>query len=1098
MQISQERRSKKQRSAVSLNRATPYLSAAVFQLPITIDGKPINILIDSGSDFSILPPHVCNLSALDRQTPLPHILSANHHPLVVHGWFHARVTMQNLECPWTFLCADSVAILGSDFFAAKNLLINCRTRQLISVPGEPHTVSATAQQTTETAASNPPPTHPSDPSMTLEDILAQYQDLFDESSSSLTIHPHTVCHQITTSSKIISSRPYRLPLAKIEEVRVMFDDMLSKGIITPSDSPYASPLVLVQKKDGSMRPCVDYRRLNEITIPDQYNLPRIEDLIQSVTGRFFSTLDLRAGYHQIPMDPEDAPKTAVITPFGLFHFLRMPFGLRNAGATFQRFLHQVTRGLPGVVVYVDDILVFGDTLEEHHQRLRALLSRLREYCLKANGRKCHFAKQEVKFLGYALSHEGYAPNPERIEALLSFTTPTTLSEVKRFIGMVNFYRQHILHFAEVMSPLYKLREPFAWTTDANDAFHVIQDRLAKVTLLRTPDPKQVFHVYTDASNIATGATITQKGYPLAFYSSRLSPPERRYSTFDREALAVIKTVRAYKHWFLESTTVIHTDHKPLLGLTHMKDPSPRQSRWISFLTQMNVTWVYEPGCQNTAADYFSRPTADDGDTGGEKTAGAMTLDSIGPPEWHETLKTFNPLQEERNLESLVLKKFNDYWFDVSTGRQRLLIPQPLRRPCFNLVHDLAHFGKEKTFHAISQRFVWPSMRKDIHLWCQECHQCQVNKPNSQPPRVPQPFVVHERFHTLHVDIVGPLPQSQRGRQYLVTMIDHFTRWIEAIPVKNISAENCANVLLEHWICRHGIPVNIVSDQGTQFESQLFNALLLRLGIQRHRTTAYHPQSNGAVERAHRTLKQCLRTFSDRETCWERALPFALLAMRTSLHASTKFPPSQLVFGSDIRLPADFISPRPPASQDTADFAQRLSSEVFRLLPIADRNQPTRHTPDVSPVSSWVWLKEPPGMQGALHPQYRGPYEVIDQSGPVISLKVHGKITKVNIDRVKPATFGEKDDQSPSCTSKETPTPPLATSPTSSMTSAPCEAPSAPGTLPSPCPPAPDRSRFGRPITYRFHGPKYVFHRRRQPTSQSITPSNGPKKSPSSD
>jgi hypothetical protein len=948
------------------------------------------------------------MKSLNRSKPLPNLVSANHQSIRVYGWIEADVSVDSIQCKWLFLCADSVALLGSDFFSAHHLLIDCTTRQLIPFhDSDDHRNKNThpvqniqsPQSHNQVAALNKESSlNLNNNNQELEQLIQEYKSLFTEDISQLNVNPTTVCHQIKTTGKIVSSRPYRLPLGKVEEVRSIFDDLLKTNIIVPSDSPYSSPLVLVQKKDGSLRPCVDYRRLNEITIPDQYSVPRIEDLVQAIHGRWFSSLDLRSGYHQIPMSPEDAPKTAVITPFGLFHFIRMPFGLRNAAATFQRFIHQVTRGLQGVVVYVDDVLVFADTLAEHNKRLRDLLEKLRQFDLKINDKKCTFAKEEISFLGYLINKEGYAPVPSRISALISYETPKNLVELKRFIGMATFYRQHIPHFSEIMAPFYKMNESFDWNANLEDTFQVIKKMLSNSALLSIPDPNHVFHVHTDASNIATGAAVSQKNKPLAFYSSRLSPAETRYSTFDREALAVVKAIRTYKHWFIGSRVVIHTDHKPLLNFMNMKDPSPRQARWIELLSQLVITWTYEPGSQNTAADYLSRQE-------NSVHTNAATLNDIGPPEWRAELLSYQP--ESKHSDSLQLRKVDGIWFDFSTSQPRLAIPPTLRRSCFELVHKSAHFGIKKTFSSIASRFVWPGMRQDIKMWCTSCQECQSAKNTSSPSREPLSFMVHERFHTVHIDIVGPLPISHKGNQYLLTIVDHFTRWLEAIPISNTSAESCASVFLSSWVARYGVPVNLISDQGPQFESALFNSVLQQMGIDRHRTTAYHPQSNGAVERTHRTLKQCIRALASTHSCWESSLPVILFTMRNSISEATQFPPSQLVFGGNLRAPADFVAPQPQMADScsTAEFYSSLIRNVQHILRVADDNQPMRTGSKVCQLPKWVWLKQPDSsFPSKLKPLFTGPHEVIRQDDTVITILLNGKHSRVNIDRLKPATL----------------------------------------------------------------------------------------------
>jgi cleavage and polyadenylation specificity factor subunit 1 len=1012
------------------------------------------------------------------------------------------VVVGPIQTTWKFLCVDSIPILGSDFLAAHSLLIDCRSRRLLSSTSvttpEIPVSRYHPNQKAQTVSSSMSTTVPGDNG--LLPLLDNFSEVFSEDLT-IASRSHPVMHQIHTDDRIVTSRPYRLPLGRLPEVRKIFDELLAKGIVTPSDSPYSSPLVLVTKKDGSLRPCVDYTRLNAITVGDQYPLPRIEDIIHSAKGQVFSTLDLRSGYHQIPMEPDDAQKTAVITPFGLFHFLRMPFGLKNAASTFQRFLDHVTRGLPGVWVYVDDILVCGDSLEEHNSRLQSLLDRLRSFNLRVNRAKCSFAQRQVSYLGYVISPEGYVPNPDRVAALQAFATPVDISQLRRFLGMANFYRLHVPHFSRLASPLFAVKEPFQWSPEADRAFRSLKAALSAVAILQLPDPMQPFHVYTDASNEAIGATILQNGRPLAFYSSRLSPTEQRYSTFDREALSVVKTMHSYRHWFVGGQVILHVDHKPLLGFTTMKDPSPRQTRWITSLSEMNITWTYEPGCSNVAADCLSRPA--------RPTTATVQLDSAFPPEWLRTLQSYDVFSGEEDLKSLQPVQFASVWFDLSKEERRLIVPPNLRKDCFDLAHKIAHLGKKKTYLTISSRFVWPSMRADITRWCTECTICQSVKAAPGFQRTPLPFLVSERFHTLHVDIVGPLPSSSTGKQYLLTMLDHFTRWIEAIPITNISAETCAEKLVEHWISRYGVPVKIVSDQGTQFESRLFSSLLSRLGIEHHRTTAYHPQSNGAVERAHRTLKQCLRALTQEGTCWEKSLPMVLFAMRTSVSEATQFPPSHLVFGGGIRAPYDLLIPVPNESRSEIDFSRILMDRLKSILKEANLNQPTRDEAPVPTVTKWVWLKVPPNLKSGLRPPYMGPFQVLQQNGPVVTINKSGKSERVSIDRLKSADVGgliipHTTDDNPSQTTPDLHLPPAGNSyptespapvqplptpgdpgpGTSSSPVQPSPTPGDPGTSsssaqrpPTPGDPGITSSRYGRRIPFRFKAPRYVYFRR---------------------
>jgi cleavage and polyadenylation specificity factor subunit 1 len=796
----------------------------------------------------------------------------------------------------------------------------------------------------------------------------------------------------------------------VEPVKDMFNDLLQQGIIQASESSYASPLVLVAKKDGNIRPCVDYRRLNAQTSPDSYPLPRIDDILSQVHGQWFSTMDLKNGYYQIPVAPEDVPKTAVTTPFGLFEYVRMPFGLRNAAPTFQRFLDFILRGLSGVFVYIDDILVVTDTLSAHLSRLEDVFMRLSAAGLRINASKSHWCLKEVQYLGYQLTPTGYAPASSRITAITNFPPPTSEQQLRRVLGMLNFYRSHMPNYAIKAAPLYALLNgDFAWSNALDQCLELLKGDLVQATNLRPPQHDKPFTIYTDASNIAVGASIMQDNAPVAFYSASLSPTEQRYSAFDKEALAIVKAVKAYRHWLLGNTVHVHTDHRPLLSFLSMKNPSARQANWSTYLSEYDIQVHHISGVKNTAADCLSRPPEGGRPPDLANVASVKaTYDQSHP--WYRTLKSFSPPPV-----SAPLRQIEGLWFECSQKRPRLFVPEDLRRTAFDSVHSTCHPGAKRSASLVAERFFWPNMRKDAKTWADSCLTCQASKVTRHQQHPTWTISAEERFKTVHIDIVGPLPTSSLGHSYVLTMVDKFSRWPEAVPINNISAESCAETFLATWVARFGVPQTIVSDQGRQFESALFNALLNRLGIRHVRTTPYHPQSNGSVERFHRTLKNSLRcVVGDHPQEWERFLPVVLLGLRTSVCAATEVPPCKLILGSELALPADFLLPSSLSSSSLpsrAEFSSRLDRQLEYFQRLALSHQPRESRPPVQAAPAWIWLRKDEACLPSLSRPYRGPFKVISQSGPVIKVRgPDGKAKQVNIDRTKPVTCFFPEDQ----------------------------------------------------------------------------------------
>ena len=448
-------------------------------------------------------------------------------------------------------------------------------------------------------------------------VLLDYADVFSLHPGNIGRTGEIKHHLDTGDTQPIHQLPRRVPQARRLEVRKMLDEMLEKDVIQPSHSPWSSPIILVRKKDGSMRFCVDYRKVNSVTKKDAYPLPRVDDTLDTLGGtKFFSTLDLASGYWQVEVEEADRQKTAFTTPEGLFEFKVMPFGLCNAPATFQRLMDRVLNDLKWTdcLVYFDDIVVVGRTFSEHLHCLGNVLTRLRQAGLKLQPKKCNFCQQKVRFLGHVVSASGISTDPDKTEVVSNWPTPTDKREIQQFLGLVNYYRRFIKNFASLAKPLQRLTEKnvtFEWNESCQNAFDQLRACLVSAPVLAFPDYSKTFILDTDASENGIGAVLSQgqddgSECVIAYASRSLSRQEQRYCVTRRELLAVVEFVHHFRCYLLGQHFTLRTDHGSLIWIQNFREPEGQLARWIERLQEYNFTVVHRPGIRHGNADALSR------------------------------------------------------------------------------------------------------------------------------------------------------------------------------------------------------------------------------------------------------------------------------------------------------------------------------------------------------------------------------------------------------------------------------------------------------------------------------------------------------------
>ena len=960
----------------------------------------------------------------------------------------------------------------------------------------------------------------------VEALLLKYADVFSSTDEDIG-RTNLVKHNIDTGlSPPIRERPRRLPLVQQAEVDKQVKGLLDRGLISPSSSPWSSQVTLAQKKDGKWRLCLDLRKVNSVTKKDSYPIPRIDESLDALSGaQWFCTMDLASGYWQVEMEEGSKEKTAFSVKGGLYSWNVMPFGLCNAPSTFERLMERVLSGLhwKTLLVYLDDIITFGSTVPETISRLEEVFQRLREAGLKVKPSKCHLFQREVHYLGHVVSAEGVSTEPEKVEVVRSWPTPSSTTEVRSFVGLVSYYRRFIADFSKIAKPLYKLMEKhceFRWTEACESAFQYLKERLVSAPILAYPMAVGQYIVDCDASAYAIGGVLSQEQNGIvkviAYGSRTLNKHERNYCVTRRELLAVVHFLKYYRHYIYGRKVLVRSDHGALRWLINFRDPEGQLARWLEVLSSYDLELVHRPGLKHGNADSLSRrpcrqcgrqegrqvshyvpdtATANPEPSSQEESleasaAGAGNSESIAeydnqanydsptgePVNTAGKVRTVRVSQtltlaeireaqlEEPSMSSLLIAKeegkprpdwsevspcvpdLKVYWaqwdlLQVKNGvlcrcwvspdgketKYRVMIPPKLRRVVLEQGHGTkaaGHLGQKKTLGKL-QDYYWTRMSEDVRSWLRQCTGCAKRKdpPRKRRSRLRQ-YQVGGPLERVAIDILGPLPETEAGNKFVLVIGDYFSKWMESIPISDQTAEVVAEAFVKEFVSRYGMPMELHSDQGSNFQSKVFKESLRLLGISQTRTCPYNPKSDGMVERFNRTLLNLVSILLDPykgQRDWDQELPYIGMAYRSAVQESTGETPNMLMLGREVKTPLDLLVEGVNEEYEddslTSDYAMELRDRLRKaherareVLQTAGRRQKKQYDRKAhgSPIAegTFVWLysfQRKPGVSKKLKLPWEGPYLVVRKLSDVhckIQRSPRSKCKIIHMDRLK--------------------------------------------------------------------------------------------------
>jgi transposase InsO family protein len=844
------------------------------------------------------------------------------------------------------------------------------------------------------------------PNKHINQLLKEFSDVFPDDLIELPPR-RDIDHEIKIFDNVTppSQQPFRMSQPELVELKRQLEVLLEKGFIRPSKSPYAAPILFAKKKDNTLRMCVDYRALNKITIKNKYPIPRIDEMLDQLYGaKIFSRLDLKSGYHQIRIKDDDIEKTAFRTRYGSFEFVVLPFGLTNAPPTFMRLMNSIFHKYLDefVIIYLDDILIYSKTELEHLHHIKLVLQLLHDNSLYANTAKCEFGVDQLEFVGHIVTAHGIKADENKVLAIKNLPIPHNSTSVRSFLGAAGFYRRFIPNFSEMAAPLTDLTKDnykFTWTNKQHTAFITLKEALITAPVLRLPNFNLTFIVVTDASMIAVGGVIMQNDgegeRPIAYESRKLNDAESRYPVHEQELLAIIVCLRTWRCYLEGMTFIIRTDHKSLEHIPTQKHLSRRMVRWVEYLQQFNFKIEYKPGKENVVADALSRLY----------TSQLGVIEENQNLDWPLLIPHYLQHREfsddvPNEIKELIKKELHMFIYDESheTLHRKLndeqtapYIPFISRLDLVLKMHNAyGHIGADGMQELLRTRAWWPGMNNNIKQWIKTCVKCQITTCGKTTTEPLHPLTPVPPFHRWSLDFIGQLPITQKGNRWILIAIDHTTKWPITRVTSNATHEFVAKFVYEEIVLNFGCPTEIITDRGNNFTTTMLNSYFKLIGIKHILTSAYHPRSNGAIERFNRLFGGMLAKYVGDNTInkWDEYVDRALFACRVRQHHATGKTPFYMVYGVEAKLPGDALLPIINDDDEQNNIThrvqqinqltqqrdivhQRLHSNATKMKIYYDR-QLKDHVDELQP-NDWVLIHNE--NRKKFHPHWIGPYKI---------------------------------------------------------------------------------------------------------------------------